>query len=86
MAVIRDCVGCGFCCRKAPCIASLRLTGGSRECPFLLWDGKRYWCELCQMSGESGQRYREQLVIGAGCCCPMNTDRRDIPAPMQFSA
>ena len=53
---------------------------------FLLWDGKRYWCELCQMSGESGQRYREQLVIGAGCCCPMNTDRRDIPAPMQFSA
>lgn len=80
----RPCVGCGYCCRKAFCPAAAERHGlpalnkRYREglgCPELLWDGKRYWCQLALEDEELG---REQLYVGVGCCSPLNTDRKKI--------
>ena len=34
-----ECVGCGYCCMKAPCAASSRLYPGVTHCPQLVWSG-----------------------------------------------
>lgn len=81
-AKIKKCVGCGFCCRKSPCIAAVRLHGnGLNGCPELKWDGHRYWCNLCRLPGKVGADYRRELAVGAGCCCGLNSDRWNIPPP-----
>ena len=78
----KECIGCGFCCKKAPCAAALRIYGnGVTECPALIWDGKRYWCDLCQQPSGLGERYKEELAIGGGCCATLNSDRQNIPSP-----
>ena len=79
---VRSCVGCGFCCRKALCGVALRIWGkGVEKCPALAWDGKRYWCDLCRKPGQMGEDYRKELYVGDGCCCGLNSDRRNIPPP-----
>ena len=76
------CIGCGYCCRKAPCAAAVRVYGlAARPCPAMYWDGSRYWCDLCQKPGDVGLRYRQELAIGEGCCSSLNSDRRAIPPP-----
>lgn len=78
---IKECVGCGYCCMKAQCGASLRLHGsGLSRCPELIWDNNdnRYICKLMRVSGDIGFRYRQELFAGAGCCCGLNTWRNDI--------
>ena len=100
--MVRRCVGCGFCCRKAPCSLSVYVhgvTSPSQVCKSLVWDSRRrrYWCGLCwmpdrqerktlnwvqlEMRRNMAKMYRKRLYIGEGCCCPMNTDRGDIPPP-----
>ena len=79
-----QCVGCGYCCRKAPCAVASRVYGPVTECPGLIYDQteKRYYCDLCRKPGKIGERYREELAVGAGCCSPLfNTDRDNIPPP-----
>lgn len=77
-----SCVGCGYCCRKAPCSVAMRIFGNSiKECPALMWDGSKYFCELCKKDGYLGEKYRKELYIGEGCCSPLNSDRDNIPAP-----
>ena len=60
---MNDCVGCGYCCKKAPCSLSMRLYN-KEKCPALRYDGKRYWCGIVQ-----------ELAIGAGCSSDLNSDR-----------
>lgn len=90
------CVGCGYCCRKAPCAVAQRIHGPGivdlyvkKEgyCPSLTWDAekKRYFCKPCA-DPILGARYREELAAGAGCCSSMNSDRRNIPPPPQVEA
>jgi hypothetical protein len=82
----RECVGCGYCCIKSPCLVSQRLHGkGIVRCPELVWDAAhtRYVCKLMTLPGELGLRYRTELYAGAGCCCSLNSwrhtvSRRDI--------
>jgi hypothetical protein len=79
---VRACVGCGYCCRKAPCVAAARVYGnGLKSCPALSWDGSRYWCKLCQVKGKVGADYGRELSVGEGCCCGVNSDRQHIPPP-----
>ena len=65
-----SCVGCGYCCSKAPCSYSMRKYSVAHPCPGLYWDGERYRCDdvrspmLC-----------EEVAIGAGCCSQLNTWR-----------
>ena len=77
------CVGCGYCCIKTPCSAALRLYPGVTECPELKWDGSRYQCGLMLKPGGIGQRYREELYAGAGCCCSLNSWRKDVKQRMK---
>lgn len=84
VASVKECVGCGFCCRKAPCWVAVRIWGkGLEKCPALKWDEqeKRYWCDLCKKPGQMGSDYRRELEAGEGCCCGLNTDRQNIPPP-----
>lgn len=77
---VAECVGCGYCCMKAPCVASSRLYPGVKYCPQLVWsdDLGRYLCHLSMLPGAVGERYRNELSIGAGCCSSLNTWRRDV--------
>ena len=79
----RECVGCGFCCRKAPCWVAQRVFGSVTECPALMWDEKqeRWFCDLCRKPGDMGAQYRKELYVGEGCCCGLNSDRQNIPRP-----
>jgi hypothetical protein len=40
------------------------------------FDGFRHWCSLCELPGADGEYYRKALYVGAGCCSPMNSDRK----------
>ena len=77
---VAECVGCGYCCMKAPCVASARLYPGAKHCPQLVWsdDLGRYRCHLSMLPGSVGERYRNELSIGAGCCSSLNSWRRDV--------
>ena len=77
---VRDCVGCGFCCIKAPCELSRRIyDGASTSCPALIWNKKeqRYYCDLV-LSGPRKEEYSRELYIAEGCCCGLNSWRNDI--------
>jgi len=74
------CVGCGYCCMKAPCSVIWRMmlfwTGKPifiKRCPALYWNGERYACRLAAVSA----RARELLVIGAGCTSSLNSWRQE---------
>lgn len=73
-----ECVGCGFCCIKTPCHVAMRLYPGVKHCPQLQWEGSRYICGLMTLQGDLGADYRKQLYAGDGCCCSLNTWRRDV--------
>lgn len=74
------CVGCGFCCIKAPCVAASRLYPAAEICPQLLWDDEknRYFCGLMSLPGNLGLEYRKELYAGAGCCMNLNDWRQDV--------
>jgi len=75
-----ECVGCGYCCIKAPCTASARLYPGAISCPQLIWDEdkSRYFCGLMMLPGDLGKFYRRELYAGTGCCSSLNSWRKDV--------
>ena len=80
----KDCVGCGFCCKKAPCALANRIFGATESCPALKWDEEngRYWCDICKKDNIISAKYRVELYIGEGCCCGLNSDRNNIRPPI----
>lgn len=73
------CVGCGYCCMKAPCGVAVRLHGtGLSRCPHLKWKGSRYVCLLMVGDSEVAREYRRELFAGIGCCSGMNSWRKDV--------
>ena len=78
-----ECIGCGYCCRKAPCLLSL-WDADERRCDCLKWDGHRWRCALVEDTVRMARRLVvEYLAIGEGCCSNMNTYRvkRYVPTP-----
>lgn len=76
---MKECVGCGFCCLKAPCQVALRINGGGiSRCPHLIWDSSRYVCDLMRLPGKVGEGYREELYAGTGCSCSLNSWREEV--------
>ena len=65
----RPCVGCGYCCKEATCIAG---GGGEGRCKHLVERDHRYWCNLVL---ENPTR-AEAFGIGDGCCSPLNSERQ----------
>lgn len=66
----RPCVGCGYCCKKVQCGLSIVSYGRKSVCPALYECNGRYWCLMAD-------DYPEVLAIGAGCCSPLNSARRE---------
>lgn len=82
---IKECVGCGYCCVKAPCSAAQRIHGynglvnekGLTECPELQWDGSRHVCRLMTLPDPLGFEFRQELYAGEGCCASLFNSWRD---------
>ena len=78
----RQCVGCGYCCKKAMCAVGQgvsvnhSLTVMDQECQFLVWhkEDDKYRCILAMDS----PKYAKMILAGAGCCSPLNTWRQDV--------
>ena len=69
----RPCVGCGFCCRKAPCILA---SSSQPPCSDLVEVDGRWRCGKVQDAHpEARSILLAELAIGAGCCSPLNSDR-----------
>jgi hypothetical protein len=93
-----DCVGSGFCCKKAPCGYAahnydvLKYWGeGKPGCPDLEWDAKeeRYWCGMVRKIQDPSRKefVMEDLAMGAGCCCSLfNSAREKILAKLRSSS
>ena len=66
------CVGCGYCCLKAMCATGIEHLGrAERRCPFLVWTGNLYRCQLV-IDGKA------DMFTGYGCTSNLNTWRRDV--------
>jgi hypothetical protein len=86
---IPQCVGCGFCCRVAPCdlvqrIYKIPLT----TCPELIYRDDRWWCGLVEQQPEDRRGiYASEVAIGTGCSSSIcNQDRSKIPTPAEIAA
>lgn len=77
---VEPCVGCGYCCQKAPCIVGWmmyqRVFG---PCPGLTWneEEQRYFCQVVLDEPEAArEELKKRMAIGAGCSSAMfNTQR-----------
>ena len=81
------CIGCGMCCRQAPCPLAFRIYGNAiTKCPGLIYRDGRWWCEVVDNArGTLRDEYIKTLYIGAGCCSPLcNSDRQHIPTPQEL--
>ena len=71
--MIKPCIGCGYCCLKAPCtvgVTRFNLTKMTERCPGLLWsnEDKRYWCQI----------YRFIPTIDCGCSSTLSGWRTNV--------
>lgn len=75
---MKECIGCGYCCRKAPCVigATSAVDG---VCSHLHWNGECWRCDMAES-------HRTSLAIGEGCCSSMNTYRavKHAPSPEEL--
>jgi len=85
-----DCVGCGYCCKKAPCAIAVELfrLRPQDHCPALVHHDGRYWCSLVENAKpEDQKRIKEDMAIGAGCSSSLlNTVRDDQVKKMEGRA
>jgi hypothetical protein len=80
---VKPCIGCGYCCRKAPCFYGE--AGGKYGCHWLEWNGKKWRCGLLKSPDlkTEHKNLTRLLYIGAGCTSSLNSWRvkRKIPTP-----
>ena len=85
---IAQCIGCGYCCRKAPCAMAVRIYGRSLTgpCPELVYHDDRWWCRAIENArGPLRDHYEQDVAIGGGCSSSMfNQDREHIPTPFEI--
>jgi hypothetical protein len=76
---MRHCLGCGFCCLKSPCVLGQMRYGSepTTRCPGLVWKETRYICQIIEDRPEDDS-LRIELAVGEGCCCGLNTWRRNV--------
>jgi hypothetical protein len=72
----RPCLRCGYCCKQGPCPFGTADTSG--RCLYLVGSGPgNYKCLIAKTISEAPGS--EVLpAFGAGCCSPMNSDRKDL--------
>ena len=68
----KECVGCGYCCKKAMCALGVKTLGRTEDrCPYLVWSDERYYCSIYDYE-------RWLAVFGFGCSSSLNTWRKDV--------
>ena len=85
---VKQCVGCGFCCRQAPCAMALRIYGRTlTKCPELVYHDSRWRCRAVEHAqGPLYDRYVDDVASGGGCSSTMFIeDRRYIPTPEEIA-
>lgn len=80
---MKNCVGCGYCCIKAPCEACRRIYPGATECPALYWneEKKMYRCKLMELPGDVGRGFREEIYANTGCSSTLGNEWRNDVRP-----
>jgi len=75
----KPCIGCGYCCQKAPCALVQSMFDYQIErCPALQFDDGRYWCGLLRgTTDEERKRRMKILAIGEGCSSSLFNNARD---------
>ena len=66
-----NCVGCGYCCKKAVCCVGLGAGSSRYSCDFLIFKKGRHWCKLVLLKIATDKA----VGVGDGCCSGMNTER-----------
>lgn len=67
----KACSGCGYCCKRAPCLYGVFLNGPKGPCELLRKHDGRYWCGvLLAARGELRKQVERSLRIGEGCIGP----------------
>jgi hypothetical protein len=70
---ITPCVGCGYCCVQAMCVAGSKYLGTTIErCPYLIWIEDKYRCRLVVDRIVNPK----ELYIGDGCSSALFNDWR----------
>ncbi|MFA6234504.1 MAG: hypothetical protein WC824_10035 [Bacteroidota bacterium] len=81
---VKECIGCGACCRASVCYMGL-VKGGDvkRNCPYIRYHDERWWCGIVEDAPEPEKsKLIEHMYIGKGCCQGLfNGDRAKIPTP-----
>ena len=73
-----SCVGCGYCCSKAPCGLGYSLGATEAPCKFLVEAEGRKWCQLVlSVPEDKADHLKNILAIGAGCSSTLFNDVRD---------
>ena len=67
------CVGCGYCCKQAPC-AFGELAESGEGCRFIVRADGRYWCGIYDHIIQDPSSDIAP-AFGAGCSCPHNKRR-----------
>ncbi len=71
------CVGCGYCCKKAPCVLGTQEFGMDAPCGGLVHRYGRFRCRIIlEADGLRAKKLMKDLSRGAGCCSPLHTDRK----------
>jgi hypothetical protein len=72
---------------KCPAMLLKGFIRGVTKCPELVWNenGKNWRCRLMTLAGSLGEKYKEELYAGEGCCAGLNTDRHKIPTPQDIN-
>ncbi len=69
-----DCLGCGYCCWRAPCYYGSWKYGETGPCGGLVFRDGRHWCAAVL----EDPSLTNALTIGVGCCSSLNTWRREL--------
>lgn len=77
MSEFSECIGCGYCCKKAPCVQALIIDHSVRApCPLLVHKDGRYWCQIV-LDEPEGSKLRQEMAIGGGCSSTLCNDDRE---------
>lgn len=73
--IIRDCIRCGYCCKKSTCPLGMKFDSPPENCTFLGGDKPGFY--YCRFVSDNIVDDAKTMIIdiGGGCCSPLNSDR-----------
>lgn len=73
--IYTPCVRCGYCCKKSTCPLGIQFDSQPENCSYL--GGNKIGEYFCRFVTENiVHDAKTMIAVGAGCCSPLNTDRK----------